>query len=461
MSDNDLFSIAQNKPKKPASNVPEYSVSDLAKGLKKTLEDSFAHIRVRGELSGIKLAASGHLYGDIKDDDAVINIVCWRGNLSKIDLTPEDGMEVLITGRISSYPKSSRYQIVIETMELAGEGALLKLLEQRKRKLAAEGLFDPERKKRLPLIPRKIGIITSPTGAVIRDIMHRLRDRFPRPVILYPTIVQGDKAAAHIIQGIDTLHKLPAAQRPDVIIIARGGGSLEDLMPFNDESLVRAVAAARLPIISAIGHETDTTLIDYAADLRAPTPTGAAEMIVPVRLNLLAQIQDDGLRLTNTLMRSIREKKYQLDSHSAKIANPQRLLETKTQAVDFLHDKIINGWRRYKQNKTTQLERSAYRLRTPDTLIQQKQQQLAHITERLKRTAPSITKTKQERLNASMRMLESLSPKSVLSRGYALAFDAQQKLITDPDTIKAGDTLHLEFAQDQKIAVTAKNTKEV
>jgi len=271
MSSEDLFTVAKaqeasaEKTEQKLSNVPEMSVSDLAHSLKRTLEETYSHIRVRGELSGLKLAASGHLYGDIKDVDANINIICWRGTLSKLSLRPEEGMDVVITGRVSSYAKSSRYQIIIESIELAGEGALLKLLEERRKKLAAEGLFNAERKQKLPFLPHVIGVITSPTGAVIQDIMHRLKDRFPRHVLLWPVAVQGkgaDEQIAAAINGFNTLDgsTLP---RPDLLIVARGGGSLEDLMPFNEEIVVRAVANSSIPIISAVGHETDTTLVDY------------------------------------------------------------------------------------------------------------------------------------------------------------------------------------------------------
>ena len=255
------------------SNVPELSVSELAFSLKRTLEESFGHVRVRGELTGLKLAASGHLYGDIKDEDAVVNIVCWKGVMSKLGIKPEDGLEVICTGKVSSYPKSSRYQIIIESMELAGEGALLKMLEDRKKKLAAEGLFAAERKSPLPFLPQVIGVVTSPTGAVIRDIIHRLNDRFPRHVLVWPVPVQGDGSAEKIAAAIDGFSNMPKTggtmPRPDLLIVARGGGSLEDLMAFNEEVVVRAAANCTIPLISAVGHETDTTLIDYASDLRS------------------------------------------------------------------------------------------------------------------------------------------------------------------------------------------------
>ncbi|MBT3306223.1 MAG: exodeoxyribonuclease VII large subunit, partial [Alphaproteobacteria bacterium] len=260
---------------------PILSVAELSALLKRTVEDTFGRVRVRGEISGFKRAASGHLYFTLKDDAAIIDGVCWRGTAGKLGVTPEDGLEVIVSGRLTTYPARSRYQIVVDAMDIAGEGALLKMLEDRRRKLAAEGLFDVENKRDLPFLPDIIGVVTSPTGAVFRDILHRLSDRFPRRVLLWPVTVQGETAAQEITAAIDGFNKLGGKgaklPRPDVLIVARGGGSLEDLMAFNEESVVRATAASDIPVISAVGHETDTTLIDYAADQRAPTPTAAAE----------------------------------------------------------------------------------------------------------------------------------------------------------------------------------------
>ena len=273
-------------------NVPEFSVSEISQAVKRTLEGTFERVRVRGEISGFKRAASGHLYMAMKDDAAVLDAVCWRGTAGRLSIQPEDGMEVIATGRLTSYPGRSKYQIVIDSLELAGEGALLKLLEDRRRKLAAEGLFDEGRKQALPFLPQVIGVVTSPTGAVIRDILHRLADRFPRHVLVWPVLVQGEGAAEQVAAAIRGFNALPPAgkvPRPDLLIVARGGGSLEDLWAFNEEVVVRAAAESQIPLISAVGHETDTTLIDYAADRRAPTPTAAAEIAVPVRRELLIQ----------------------------------------------------------------------------------------------------------------------------------------------------------------------------
>src|SRR5499433_400103 len=287
------------------SNLPEYSVSEISNLLKRTVEEKFAYVRVRGEISGFKRHSSGHCYLALKDSEAVIDAVCWRTTAIRLGLKPEDGMEVVCTGRLTTFPGRSKYQLVIDTIELAGAGALLKLLEDRRRRLAAEGLFAVERKRKLPYLPEVIGIVTSPSGAVIRDVLHRLSDRFPRRVLLWPVAVQGEGAAAQVAAAITGFNRLPedgVAPRPQLIIVARGGGSLEDLMPFNEEIVVRAAAASAIPLISAVGHETDTTLIDHAADLRAPTPTAAAEMAVPVRLELIAELAGKTARLSGSMV---------------------------------------------------------------------------------------------------------------------------------------------------------------
>lgn len=444
-------------PKPALSNVLEMSVSELANALKRTLEDNFGHIRIRGELIGVKVAASGHLYGDIKDENANINIICWRGTLSKLPIKPEDGMDVIVTGKVSSYPKSSRYQVIINSMELAGEGALLKMLEERRKKLATEGLFAPERKKQLPFLPETIGVITSPTGAVIRDIMHRLKDRFPRHVLLWPVKVQGDGTAEQIVQAINGFNALDGSglKRPNLIIIARGGGSLEDLMAFNDENVVRAVAASNIPIISAVGHETDTTLIDYAADLRAPTPTGAAEMAVPMRVQIMAQLSDNQERLISAASRMLEHKKTRLEAWSAKLGHPAQLLENRTQAVDHLGDKLNNALRQNLSVKENQSNKIAAKLRSPIDLIKNAHQTLGYQTERLIKTAPRILDDKHTSLSSLSRILESLSFERVLERGFAVVKDASGNIISSEKTVQNDDNLSILFANDEKLRVKA------
>ncbi len=502
----DLFSVAANNPSPvktksgAGSNVPELSVSDLAQSLKRTLEDTYARIRVRGELSGLKIPSSGHLYGDIKDADANINIICWRGTLSKMTLKPEEGMDVLITGKVSSYAKSSRYQIIVEKMELAGEGALLKLLEDRKKKLAAEGLFDASRKKILPFIPQRIGVITSPTGAVIQDILHRLKDRFPRHVLVWPVKVQGNGAAEQIAKAIDGFQRLDKHQRPDLLIVARGGGSLEDLMPFNEEVVVRAVANSSTPIITAVGHETDTTIVDYAADLRAPTPTGAAEMAVPVRLNLLAQIHDNYQRLLQASTRLTRDKKARLDTLSAQMGNPNTILENKAQTVDYLGGKLISGlqsnlyekrthlqkllshwqnplqnFQQYRQNlkflqdkllsglqinitkKSSDLHYKSSQLREPNQNFDTLKKNLGVLEKRLNHSLHSEIKSKQDRLNATFRLLETLSYPSVLKRGYAIIQDLDGNIIRNSGEVGNAQEINIKLSDDDNLqAITKK-----
>ncbi|NBO20179.1 MAG: exodeoxyribonuclease VII large subunit, partial [Proteobacteria bacterium] len=331
-------------PPSPGSNLPEYSVSELSTQLKRRVEEDFGHVRVRGEISQPKLHTSGHLYLTLKDEGANLAAVCWRGQVGKLKIKPQEGMEVVVEGRMTTFPGQSKYQIVIEQMALAGVGALLKMLEDRKKKLAAEGLFDAARKKPLPFMPRVIGVITSPTGAVIKDILHRLAERFPCHVLLWPVAVQGETAATQIAAAItgfnallDTVRSVPSDDGttarvqdipvPDVLIVARGGGSLEDMLPFYEEIVVRAAANSRIPLISAVGHETDTTMIDFASDRRAPTPTAAAEMAVPVRLDLLSAVREEGNRLDGAARRYVERQKIHLVAVAGKLTHPRVLME--------------------------------------------------------------------------------------------------------------------------------------
>ncbi len=293
-------------PGAPPSNVPEFSVSELSFALKREIESAFPRVRVRGEISQPSFPRSGHCYFRLKDENAVIDGVCWKGTIPRLGIRIEEGLEVIATGKLTTYAGSSRYQIIVDRLELAGEGALLKLLEDRRKKLQAEGLFDPDRKRPLPYLPQTVGVVTSPSGAVIRDILHRLSDRFPCHVLVWPVAVQGEKAAGEVAAAIAGFNRLAAdgkVPRPDVLIVARGGGSLEDLWAFNEEIVVRAAANSEIPLISAVGHETDTTLIDFASDRRAPTPTAAAEMAVPVRADLMTETLDYAKRLVGGMTR--------------------------------------------------------------------------------------------------------------------------------------------------------------
>ena len=314
--------------------------------LKRVVEDRFGFVRIRGELSGVKRAASGHLYCSLKDDKAVIDGVMWKGTAQQLAFRPEDGVEVVASGKLTTYPGRSKYQIVIESMEIAGEGALLALLERTRARLAAEGLFAAERKRPLPYLPKVIGVVTSPTGAVIRDILHRLADRFPSHVLVWPVLVQGEGAAAQVAAAVDGFSAIPEngpVPRPDLVIVARGGGSIEDLWAFNDEIVVRAIAASSIPVISAVGHETDTTLADFAADMRAPTPTAAAEMAVPVREELHNQLAELGIRSRRNVARPVATGRERLEARAQRLPRPDALLAPATQRLDDLAERLRRG----------------------------------------------------------------------------------------------------------------------
>jgi exodeoxyribonuclease VII large subunit len=319
------------------SNAPEFTVSELSGAVKQMIEGEFAHVRVRGEVSRVSRPASGHLYFDLKDDRSVIAAVSWKGQAARMTQRPEEGMEVIAIGRMTTFPGQSKYQLIVEDLVPAGAGALMAMLEKRKAALQAEGLFDAGRKKPLPWLPGVIGVVTSPSGAVIRDILHRLRDRFPRRVLIWPVAVQGEKSAPEVAAAIRGFNALPEGgpiPRPDLLIVARGGGSIEDLWGFNDERVVRAAAASRIPLISAVGHETDTTLIDYAADRRAPTPTAAAEMAVPVRAELRAGLAEAGARLIRAMAARMEARRQRALDLGRMLGRPERVLAEPRQRLD-------------------------------------------------------------------------------------------------------------------------------
>lgn len=377
------------------------SVGELAMRLKRVVETEFGHVRLRGEISGYKRAASGHAYLALKDDAAVIDAVIWKGVAGALPFVPQDGLEVIATGKLTTYPGRSKYQIVIERLELAGEGALMALFERLKAQLAAEGLFAPERKVPIPYLPRVIGVVTSPTGAVIRDILHRLDDRFPSHVILWPVMVQGNGAAQQIaaaIQGFDALRPGGAVPRPDLVIVARGGGSIEDLWAFNEEPVVRAVAACRIPVISAVGHETDTSLSDYAADRRAPTPTAAAEMAVPVRADLIATVQNLGQRAERCARRYVERGRERADALSRLLPRREALLGPQRQRTDDAGIRLDRALADRVTRARGQLDRIGGVLR-PAML----ERQLAAARAHLERTG---------------RLLEAVNPDALLDRGY-------------------------------------------
>nr|WP_294812877.1 exodeoxyribonuclease VII large subunit [uncultured Sphingomonas sp.] len=413
----------------PGDNAPEMSVSELSLALKRMVEGEFGHVRLRGEISGWKRAASGHAYLALKDADAVIDGVIWRGAASAIPFQPQDGIEVIVTGKLTTYPGRSKYQIVIERMELAGEGALMALFEKLKAKLAGEGLFDPARRKPLPYMPRTIGVVTSPTGAVIRDILHRLADRFPSHVLVWPVKVQGEGAAAEIAAAVQGFNALPAdgpVPRPDLVIVARGGGSIEDLWAFNEEVVVRAVANSDIPVISAVGHETDTSLCDFAADLRAPTPTAAAEIAVPV----LADVRHTVATLAHRTERCVRRYHERAGEQLAALVRvlPRRdaLLGPQRQKMDDLAGRLDRALERRVTLARAQLDRDAGALR-PAVLDQ-------------------LVATARHRFEGASRLLDSVNPDNLLQRGYVrVGAKATGKVVTTVAEAQSAGAITLQF----------------
>ncbi|HEU0118464.1 MAG TPA: exodeoxyribonuclease VII large subunit, partial [Alphaproteobacteria bacterium] len=382
--------------------------------------------------------------------------VCWRGQMAKLGgFRPEVGMEVVCTGRLTTYQGQSKYQLMIETVALAGVGALLKLLEERKKKLEAEGLFDPARKQLLPFLPDVIGVVTSPTGAVIKDILHRLEDRFPRRVLVWPVAVQGEGAAAQVAAAIEGFNNLPETgpvPRPDVLIVARGGGSVEDLMAFNEEIVVRAAAASNIPLISAVGHETDTTLIDYASDVRAPTPTAAAEMAVPVRADLLSQVMDDGRRLEDSMRRAIDDRRERLGLMRRALGDPMRAIEPLLQRLDEKGERLVLAWEGFFERRRGRLLEAAGKLRHPRDIIQLAAQRLLHLEHKAQSSWREIFTRKQNRLETLGTVLGHLSPKAVLGRGYALVQNVEGGVVTSAKQLKHADKIRIEFNDGSKTA---------
>ncbi|HTU12945.1 MAG TPA: exodeoxyribonuclease VII large subunit [Allosphingosinicella sp.] len=416
----------------PGDNAPAFSVSELSAALKRTVEDGFAHVRVRGEISGFKRVASGHCYFTLKDDGACIDAVIWRGTAQSLRFRPEDGIEVIATGKLTTYPQRSRYQIVVERLELAGQGALMALLDKRRQALAAEGLFDEARKRPLPFAPGRIGVVTSPTGAVIRDILHRLEDRFPTHVMLWPVPVQGEGAAEKVAAAVAGFNALP--EPPDLIIVARGGGSIEDLWAFNEEAVVRAVAGSAVPVISAVGHETDTTLCDYAADRRAPTPTAAAEMAVPVRAELLGFVRDLGARAERCARRYGERAGEQLQALLRHWLEREALLAPQQQRLDDLAERLPRGLRGRLDRARGELGHAAGALR-PGLLV------AAH-------------RRGSERLAALWRVAQLVHPERPLEKGYALVTDRDGQVLLSAAAARTARALRLRFRDGEVEAST-------
>ena len=439
-----------------ADNLPIFSVSEIAGALKAAIEGAFPVVRVRGEISGFKRAASGHIYFALKDSEAVLNAIAWRGSAGRLGIAPEDGMDVVATGRLTTYPGRSQYQLIVERLELAGQGALLKLLEERKQKLMAEGLFAAERKRKIPYLPDVIGVVTSPTGAVIRDILHRLAERFPRRVLIWPVRVQGEGAAGEIAAAIEGFNRLPAGgtvPRPDVLIVARGGGSIEDLWAFNEEIVVRAAAASAIPLISAVGHETDTTLIDFAASLRAPTPTAAAEMAVPVRAELLGRVSENGTRLVQAIERLAAEQGTRLADLARSLARLPALVEERAQRLDEWSERLAHGLRVGLERQTAKFKEIALRLSSPAERVGRAEGLLATEARALRSALQAALKAVEARLAQAGALLESVSYRSVLGRGYAVVRRLDGSALAAAAAIFKGDRLALEFHDGRAVAV--------
>jgi exodeoxyribonuclease VII large subunit len=441
----------------PFGNIPEYTVSELAGAVKRAVEDGFGFVRVRGEVSKVTRAASGHVYLDLKDDKAVLASVVWKGNAERFRIRPEMGMEVVVTGKMTTFPGQSKYQLVIDSLEPAGAGALMALLEERKKKLAAEGLFDAARKKPLPFLPEVVGVVTSPTGAVIRDILHRLRERFPRRVLVWPTLVQGKGAEIQIAAAIDGFNALPPGgdiPRPDVLIVARGGGSIEDLWCFNEEVVVRAAAASRIPLISAVGHETDTTLIDFAADKRAPTPTAAAEMAVPVRRELVAELLNKERRMMDAQSRLLKQRSESWRAAARGLGRPEDLAGAAAQRLDRAGDRLKSGLAQRREVAATRLARSAGRVR-PALLAETLGKigiRIERARTRLAGVGPRVLQKAEQRLAAAAPLLETLSHKSALKRGFALVRGADGRLIRSAASGASGAAVTLTFVDGDRAA---------
>ena len=482
-------------------NAPEFSVSEISGVVKRMIEGEFSHVRIRGEVGRVSLPRSGHVYLDLKDDRAVLAGIIWKGVAARLTTRPEEGMEVVATGRLTTFPGQSKYQMVIEDIKPAGMGALMAMLEKRKQALAAEGLFAPERKRPLPYLPEVIGVVTSPSGAVIRDILHRLRDRFPRKVLIWPVAVQGQNCApevANAIRGFNALTPGGALPRPDLLIVARGGGSIEDLWGFNEEIVARAAAASDIPLISAVGHETDTTLIDYVSDMRAPTPTAAAEMAVPVRLELLGWLDQQNARLSRALTQGITQRGQRLRDLGRALPRVETLLDTPRQRLDAWGDRLpqalirsvqvrrvrlsetsgglrlsalrakIEGDKRHLSGLVPRLDNGLVRAvqakrealhRRSDRLniaplqadLKRKKDDLTRLSDRFGKAADRQIDDWKAHIERLDRLRETLGYKATLQRGYAVV-RGDDKLVVTAKEAKKATALEIEFV-DGKLSI--------
>ncbi len=478
----------------PGLNQREFRVSEISGAIKRIIEGEFSHVRIKGEIGRVSFPRSGHVYLDLKDERAVLSGVIWKGVAAQLGIGLEEGLEVVATGRITTFAGQSKYQLVIEDLKPAGIGALMAMLEKRKAMLAAEGLFDPARKKPIPFLPEVIGVVTSPSGAVIRDILHRLRDRFPRKLLIWPVAVQGDKCALEVARAIEDFNALTSGgriPRPDVLIVARGGGSLEDLWGFNEESVARAVAASSIPLISAVGHETDTTLIDFVSDLRAPTPTAAAELVVPVRHELAATLNEYDARMARALSTTLERRRQRVQDISRAMPRPEALFAYENQKLDHLNESLPKALITRIQKSQIRLSEVAAILRpsmvqskyqsardqfdhlwsclpktlrrsfvhhvadivklsrrfVPDLMIRkirESQDAFGQTSKLLTRAAVLDVSQRYEQLIALERLRETLGYKATLNRGYAVV-RSEGDVITTVKDAKSTDTMEIEF----------------
>jgi len=491
----------------PGRNLPEYTVSEISGEVKRTLEGTFGRVRVRGEVGRVFRARSGHLYYDVKDDRNVLACTTWKGQIGNLSVEPEEGLEVVVTGRLTSFGAQSKYNLNVDEVAVAGQGALMALLEKRRKQLASEGLFDEARKTPLPYLPDVIGVVTSPSGAVIRDILHRLRDRFPRKVLVWPVAVQGANCApevARAIAGFNALSPGGALPRPDLIIVARGGGSIEDLWGFNEEAVVRAAAASDIPLISAVGHETDTTLIDFASDKRAPTPTAAAELAVPVRLDLLAWVEGQAARLSHALSAGVERRGQRLRDLSRALPRVETLLDAPRQRLDFWGERLPAALTQSVQKRRVELSEISGALRPgtlrgqlrdqaqrvdqlvgrllpaldqraergrerydamaarlgrcrPDADVAQRREQFTALSNRLSQAGTRQLQDLRDKIGALDRLRETLSYKATLNRGYAVV-RGDGEIVKRKVAAQTATTLEIEFA-DGKLSVGKGATK--
>lgn len=437
------------------TNNPVYSVSEFSHVIKKLVETNFSYVRIRGEISRPSFPGSGHVYFTLKDTDGTIAAIIWKYTLPRLSIKPEEGIEVICTGKVTTFAGQSKYQIIVESMEVAGEGALLKMLEDRRKKLLKEGLFNQEFKKPIPYLPKIIGVITSPSGAVIRDILHRLSDRFPSHVYLWPVAVQGEGSAKQISNAIDKFNQFTdetTIKKPDLLIVARGGGSLEDLWSFNEEIVVRSVFKSSIPVISAVGHETDTTLIDFVSDLRAPTPSAAAEKAVPVRNELIARIDELNFRFKTSFNNKLNNNKDRLNSLIKLLGKPDQIFDNKTQKLDFIYRDFENLFKDIFVEKKNKITQHAQRLMPPKVLISNLVSKQQLIETKFQNYLQNIINRKEVKLNSLDKLLEASSFNRVLDRGFSLVMNNKGKPIKLSSEAPKNANVKIKFSDEIRSA---------